>query len=161
MQANRDGCDRTRDLARDERLAAQWALVIEQDTVRGVIAVSLAIVDGDPVGIELRGPIGAARIKGRGLALRRLAHLAIELRRGCLVEPHAVADAEDADCLKEAQRAEAIRIGRVLRGFEAHLHMALGGQVVDLVGLGLLHQPDDVGVSCTRRMMLVASVMSP
>src|ERR1700730_1665504 len=65
LQTNRDGCDRTRDLARDERLAAQRALVIEQDTVRGVIAVSLAIVDGDPVGIKLRGPIGAARIKGR------------------------------------------------------------------------------------------------
>src|SRR5688572_32192847 len=44
----------------------------------------LAVVAHDPVGVELGDRVGAARIEGRGLALRRLLHQAIELGRGGL-----------------------------------------------------------------------------
>src|SRR5947207_14387140 len=52
-----DGGDRARHLARDERLAADWAFVIEQYSIRGVQAVGLAVIDGDPVRIELSDPV--------------------------------------------------------------------------------------------------------
>ena len=58
---------------------------------------------------------------------------------------------EDADRLEQAQRAERVGIGGVFRGLEAHLDVALRGEIVDLVGL----------ISCTMRMRLVESVMSP
>ena len=35
--------------------------VIEQDAVAGIHAVGLAVVDGDPVGIELGDSVGRAR----------------------------------------------------------------------------------------------------
>ena len=71
LQAERDARQRARDLARDEGLAAQRALVVEQDAVAGVHAVGLAVVHRDPVGVELGHRVGAARIERRGLLLRR------------------------------------------------------------------------------------------
>ena len=52
---------------------------------------------------------------------------------------------EDADRFQQAQRAERVGVGGVFRRLEAHLHMALGGEIVDLVGLGFLHEADQVG----------------
>ena len=43
------------------------------------------------------------------------------------------------------KRAERVGVRRVLRRLEAHLHVALGGQVVDLVRLCFLHDADQVG----------------
>ena len=42
------------------------------------------------------------------------------------------------------KRAQAVRIAGVFGLFEAHRHVALRGQVVDLVGLHLLHDADQV-----------------
>src|ERR1039458_3138831 len=53
----------------DEGLAADGALVIEQNTVRGMHAVCLPVVYRNPVSIELGNAIGAARVKGRGFRL--------------------------------------------------------------------------------------------
>src|SRR3546814_1896572 len=63
-----------RDLAGHEGLPSTRALVVEEDSVAGVHPVGLAIVHGDPVGIELRDGIGAARVERRGLALRHFLH---------------------------------------------------------------------------------------
>jgi len=52
--------------------------------------------------------------------------------------------AQEPDGLEQAQRAQAIDVGRVLGTFEADGHMALRPQVVDLVGLHLLHDPGEV-----------------
>ena len=54
-------------------------------------------------------------------------------------------DAENADGLEQAQRAERVGIGGVFRRLERHLHVALRGEIVDLVGLRLLHDADQVG----------------
>src|SRR5437868_2946107 len=51
LQAFPDAGGCHRDLPRNERLAANRRLVIEEDSVRGVDAVRLSIVHGDPVGI--------------------------------------------------------------------------------------------------------------
>src|SRR5580704_1118857 len=86
LQAELDGGDRAGDLARHESLAADRALVIEQNAVRGMHAVGFAIVHGDPVRVEFCRRIGRARIKRRRFLLRRLLRLAVELRRRSLIE---------------------------------------------------------------------------
>ena len=54
-------------------------------------------------------------------------------------------EAEDADRLQQAQRAERVGVGGVFRRLEADLHVALRRQIVDLVRLHLLHDADQVG----------------
>ena len=137
-----DRGDGAGDLAGDEGLAADRALVVEQDAVRGVHAVGLAVVHRDPVGVDLGGAVGRARVERRGLRLRHLADLAEHLGRRGLVEPHLAFHAEDADRFEQAQGAERIGVGGVFGGLEADLHVALGGQIVDLVRLHLLDDPD-------------------
>jgi len=59
------------DLAGDEGLAAAGRLVVEEDPVAREEAVALAVVDRDPVGVDLGGAVGAARVEARPLVLRR------------------------------------------------------------------------------------------
>src|SRR5215470_3766763 len=72
LQAKLDGGDRAGDLARHEGLAAGRAFVIEQNAVGSVHPVGFAIVHRDPVGIELGGGVGRARIEGCSFTLRHL-----------------------------------------------------------------------------------------
>jgi hypothetical protein len=53
LQASWMAATRARDLARDEGFAAQRALVIEQDAVRRMNAIGLAVIHRDPIGVEL------------------------------------------------------------------------------------------------------------
>ncbi len=76
----------SRDLARDELLAAQRALVIEEDSGRRVHAEALAIIHGDPVAEELGDGIGRARIEGRLLVLDRLLDEPVHFGGGGLIE---------------------------------------------------------------------------
>src|SRR3546814_7627231 len=80
------------------------SLVVEEDSVAGVHPVGLAIVHGDPVGIELRDGIGAARVERRGLALRHFLHEAVQFGGAGLVEPGLVAHAQQPDRLEQADR---------------------------------------------------------
>ncbi len=145
LQAKRDAGQRARDLARDEGLAAQRRLVVEQDAVAGVHAVRLAVVDGDPVGVELGHRVRAARVERRRLALRGLLHEAVELAGAGLVEAAVALQAEQADRLEQSQRAQRVDVGGVLRALEADRDMAHRAEVVDLVGAHLLHDADQVG----------------
>src|SRR5256885_825677 len=65
-----DAGEAARDLARDEDLAADRRFVVEEDAVAGIEAVGLAVVDRDPVRVELRHAVGRARIEGSRFALR-------------------------------------------------------------------------------------------
>ncbi len=145
LLAGLDRRHRAGDLARDEGLAADRALVIEQDAVRGMDAVGLAVVHRDPIGVELGGAIGTARRERRGLVLRGFGGVAVELRGRGLIEAHALLHAQDADRLQQPQRAERVGIGGVFRRLEAHLHVALRGEIVDFGRLRLLHQADEIG----------------
>ena len=62
-----------------------------------------------------------------------------------MIEPRLVLETQNADGFQQAQSAQSVRIGGVFGGLEAHLHMALGRQVIDFVRLHLLHQADQVG----------------
>ena len=135
--AAQDRTDGARDLARDERRAAARRLVVEEDAVHRVHPVRLAVVARDPVAEDLAHAVWTARMEGRLLVLRRLAHLAEHLARRRLVE--AALDVLLADRVEEAQRAHRIGVRRVLRHAEAHLHVTLGAEVVHLVGPDRAH----------------------
>jgi len=145
FQALGDVGEPARDLARDEGFATARAFVVEQNAVAGVHAVGLAVVHHDPVRIELGHGVGAARVEGRGFLLGDFLHQAIQLGGAGLVEAGFFLQPEDANGFEQAQGAQAVHVGGVLRAFEADGHMALRTQVVDLIGLGLLHDADQVG----------------
>ncbi len=145
LQPVLDRCHSARDLAGDESFAAQRAFVIEQDPARGMHAVGLAIIDRDPMGIKLGRGVGRAWVERGRLLLRDLLHLAEQFRGGGLIEAGLPFPAENADGLEQAQRSEPVRVGGVFRRLERDLHMRLRREIVDLVGLRLLHDADDVG----------------
>src|SRR6516164_3809752 len=66
LQPTLDRCDHARDLTGDERFASDWTLVVEENAVRGMHAVGLAVVDRDPVRVELRGGVRRAWIEFPG-----------------------------------------------------------------------------------------------
>src|SRR5271170_3278968 len=145
LQPMGDRGDTAGDLAGDEGLAADRALMVEQNAVRGMDAIGFAIIHRDPIGIELRRAVGGARIERRGFRLRNLLDLAVHLRGRGLIEFDALLEAENADRLEQAQGADGVGIGGVFGGLETHLHMALGGQIVDFGRPYLLDDPDQAG----------------
>ena len=119
--------------------------MVEQNARAGVDAVTLAVIDRDPVGVELGDAIGAAGIEGSGFLLGDLLHQAVQLASAGLVDAGFLGEAQHPHGLENAQRTQRITVGGVFRCLEAHRHMALGAQVVDLIGLHLLDDPDQVG----------------
>ena len=119
--------------------------MIEQNAVRGVDAVGFAVVHQDPVGVELGGCIGAARIEWRCLRLRHLLYEAVEFRGRGLIEAGLAGRPKNADGLQETQCAERIAVGGIFGRFERHLHMGLRRKIVDFIGLALLNDANEVG----------------
>ncbi len=136
---------RAGDLARDEGLAAARRFVVEKDAVTGVETVGFAVVNRNPVRIELGHAIGTARIEGRGFLLRDFLHEAVEFGGGSLIETGLFPETEDTDRFEDAQRAQGVGIGSVFGFFEADGDVALGGEVINLVGLDFLNDADEVG----------------
>src|SRR5712691_3334237 len=60
----------TRDLARHKGFPAPWRLVIEHNTIAGKESITLPVIVGHPVGINLCRGIWAARAKGCTFVLR-------------------------------------------------------------------------------------------
>src|SRR5439155_19583247 len=116
----------------DEALPTSPRFVAEQDPAAGKEAMRLAVVDRDPVGVQLRHRVWAARMERAELVLR-WRRQSEHLRRRGLVE--AGGQAGGPNRLQEPGRAQPIRVPRVLRLIEGDMNVALGGQVVDLVGL--------------------------
>ena len=78
LQAELDARQRARNFSGNEGLATTRRLVIEEDSVAGVYAVCLSVVDRDPVGIQLGDRVGAARVERRGFLLRGFLHQPVE-----------------------------------------------------------------------------------
>ena len=133
LLALRDAGGGEGDLARDEGLAAALGFVVEQDAGAAVHAVRLAVFLDNPETVQFRDRIRAVRVEGRVLVLRHFLHLAVQLRGRCLVDPARTREPALADGLQDAQDAGGIDIRRILRRVEAHLDVALRGEVVDLV----------------------------
>jgi hypothetical protein len=126
-----------RDLARDVVLAAAGALVVEEDAGAREETVRLPVDAHEVERVDLRRRVGVDRVHRSRLRLRRLGGLAEDLARGREEEPRVRRDAPER--LEEPQRAEAGRVGRVLREVEGDLDVALAREVVDDVGLHVPH----------------------
>mmetsp|Transcript_139531 Transcript_139531/g.339000 ORF Transcript_139531/g.339000 Transcript_139531/m.339000 type:complete len:359 (+) Transcript_139531:274-1350(+) len=123
---------RHRDLPRHERLSASRGLVVEQDAVAREHAVGLAVVNHRPVRHQLRDRVRRPRVKRRRLALRNLAHLAVELRRRCLVKLRGALLAGESHRLEEVERPDAVHLRGVHGHLERHLDVRLRREVVHL-----------------------------
>jgi len=117
--------------------------MIEEDSVRGVKTVSLAIIDDGLESEMLRNGIGAARPEWRCLALRRFLHIAEKLRGRRLVEANALAHIEQADRFKKPKDPCRIDVGCVFGFVETDFHVTLCSQIVDLVGLHFLQDTEE------------------
>jgi hypothetical protein len=113
--------------------------------LQAIQAPGFAVVHGGPVREQLGHAIRAARVEGGVLRLRHLGGSAEQFARAGLVEARAMRQTQRAHGLQQPQRAQAIDVGGVLRLLEADGHVAHGAQVVDLVGLHLLHDAQQAG----------------
>ena len=132
-------------LARDERPPASGTLVVEQNPITRIYPVRLAVVDRDPVRVELRDAVRRARVERRRLGLGRLDDLAVQLRGRRLVEPDVLLEPARADRVEDAQRAQAVDVPRVLCHLERDLDVRLCAEVVDLRRLDLGDDVHEVG----------------
>ena len=143
LQAEFDSGQGTGDFSGDKGFSAHRAFVVEEDAIAGVEAIGLTVVHDNPVTVHLGDGVGAAGVERGSFFLRDFLHLAVEFAGAGLVEAGFLFEAEDADGVEQAQYAEGIRVGGVFGFFEADSNVALGGEIVDLVGLGLLDDPDE------------------
>ena len=74
-----DPSDAVGDLASDEFEASSWAFVIKEDSGARVHVVALAIIDRDPMSIELGDSVRTAWVERGGLALGNFNDLAEHL----------------------------------------------------------------------------------
>lgn len=132
LLSERDVCRRAGDLARDERPSSPRALVVEQDAVARVHAVCLAVVDGDPVAVELGDAVRRTRVEGRRLALRRLYDFAVQLGGGGLVETDVLLETASTDRIEQAKRAQGIDVAGVFGHLERDFDVRLSTEVVYL-----------------------------
>ena len=77
LLAKRDICRSPRNLASDESPSSSRALVIKQDTVAGIHAVSFPVIDGDPESVELGDTVGGTGVEWGSLRLWSLDHLSV------------------------------------------------------------------------------------
>ena len=134
LKANLDpGCG-AGDLAGDKSLAASGALVIEEDTIGGVQIVGFAVIDSEPVGKDLSAAIGGTGMERCRLDLGNLVHLAKHLGGGGLVKPYVLGQASLSNRLQKPYGAKSRDIAGIFRYVEGDAHMALGAEIVDLVG---------------------------
>ena len=142
LQALCDAHRRHCDFPRDEGFAAPRGFVVEEDSVGCMEMVGLTVVSGNPIAVELRNGVGAARVERRGLRLGGFFCVSEKLRGGGLVEtglragfPHGV---------QKPQDTEGVRIGGVFGNVEAHAHMRLRPEIVDFVRLDFLQKAAQV-----------------
>ena len=143
LQALGDAGGGEGDLARDEGLATALALVVEEDAVAAEHAVGVAVLLDDPEAVLLGDGVGTEGVEGGVLVLGHFLDLAVELGGGGLVDLAAIGEAHLADGFDDAEDADGIDIGGELGGVEADLHVALGGEVVDLRGAHVSDDADD------------------
>ena len=111
--------------------------MVEENAAGSMESVTFPIVDGDVVAKDLGTSVGTARVKGRGLALRRRGTAEHLAGRG-LVE--AALDAGVPHGFQEAERAGSDDVGGKLGNLKTDLDVALGAEVVDLVGAEIVEE---------------------
>ena len=100
--------------------------------------VALAVVHGDPERINLGRAIRTARVERRRLALRHLAHQAKHFAARRLIKTRL--GGAFANRLEQPHGCHPRHIPGVFRDVEAHAHVALRAEMVDLVRLNRVHR---------------------
>ncbi len=117
--------------------------MVEEYARAAVHPVGLAVFLDDPEAVELGYGVGAVGVEGGILVLRHLLDLAVELGCRGLVDAAGVLESAEAHGLEDAEHACGVDVGGELGGVERDLDMALGGEVVDLVGAHVAHYLED------------------
>ena len=130
------------DLAGDEGLATALRLVIEKDAGAAEHIVGLAIFFHDPEAVKLGHSIGTIGMERGIFVLGNFFYLAIELGSRGLIDTAGLLQMAGAHSLEHAEYTSGIDISREFRRVETDLHMALGCQVVYLVGTDFVHDLD-------------------
>ena len=139
-----DAGDGGGDLTGDEGLATTGTLVVEEDAVGKVHAVGLTVIHEDPEGVLLGDGIGRTGVEGGGLGLGNLTDLSVQLGGGGLVESDLLLHATSADGIEHTEDTDTIGIGCVLGHIEGNLDVGHGTEVVNLIGLHLGNDGDQV-----------------
>ena len=126
-------------LAGHEGLASAFGFVVEQDAGTAVHAVGFAVFPGYPEAVLLGHGVGRVGMEGGVLVLRAFLHLAVEFGGRGLIDAAGLFEAAEAHGLEDAQNAHGVHVGSVFGSVEAYLHMALRGEVVQLVRLHHAH----------------------
>ena len=77
LLAENNICRSPRNFTGDEGPSSSGALVVKQDTVAGIHAIGLPVVDGDPVCVQLGDTIGGSGIERGSLRLWSLDNLPV------------------------------------------------------------------------------------
>jgi hypothetical protein len=120
------------DFASDKRLSPDGRLVVKQYAIAGKDVIGFSIVNRDPVSINLCSPIGTPGIEWCRLLLGDFQHLPIHLAGRSLVKSGLRLHFQHANSVEQAQCADGICIGGVLRGLERNLHVALNRRIENI-----------------------------
>ena len=110
-----------RNLTSDEGPSPPRALMVEQDTVTCVHAISFPVVDGDPVCVKLGDTVWRTRVERGGFGLWGLNDLPIQLRGGGLVETDVFLESAGSDGIKETESTKAVNVAGVFGHLERNL----------------------------------------
>ena len=113
--------------------------MVEENSRAAEHVIGLTIFLDNPEAIQFGNCIRAVRMERRILILRNLLHLSVELRCRCLVHSASPGQPALTYSLKHAQHAHSVSIGRIFRGIEADLDVALGREIIYLVRAHLRH----------------------
>ena len=98
--------------------------MVEEDPVAGVHVVGFAVIDRNPISVELGHPVRRAWVEGGGFALGYRLHQAVELGGGGLVNTGAVGHPQEANRFQQTQGPDTVRVGGVFRHIKADLDVA-------------------------------------
>ena len=115
--------------------------MVEENPVAGVHTVPFPVVPCHPVGVDLRTRIGAPWVERCFFILRRSLP-AEHLAAGCLVEPDS--RIAPAGGLEQTGGPEPGDVPGILRCIKADPDVALGREVIDLIGPDFVHDIGDL-----------------
>src|SRR3989338_7877538 len=107
--------------------------MVKKNTITGEHTISLTVVDGHPISVDLGGRVRTARAKRRLFILRTLCRVPEHLRAGGLIESRLYPRITDG--LQKTGRPDSDRFGRIFRDLKTDLHVALRSKIIYFIGL--------------------------
>ena len=134
--------------------------MVKEHAIAGVHAITLAVINGDPVAVQLGDGVGTTGVEGRGFLLGNLLNQAVQLAGAGLINLGFLREAQHSNRLKNPQRAQRVTVSGVFGSLKTHRHVALSAEVIDLVRLDLLNDADQVGAGSVHEDGFVRDAVS-